>query len=112
MGKKTYWQKYGEILRNRDGMTCHYCGDWIASFHELREMPEFTSLPIMAQEAFSMRHLATVDHVTPRVFGGTDDLSNLVLACAGCNTGKMDKLDPSRHYRAKSFFDYLLGGEK
>jgi 5-methylcytosine-specific restriction endonuclease McrA len=29
-----------------------------------------------------------VDHVTPRCQGGTDDLSNLVPACAACNTSK------------------------
>jgi hypothetical protein len=29
-----------------------------------------------------------VDHVTPVALGGTDDPSNLVTACADCNSGK------------------------
>lgn len=34
----------------------------------------------------------TIDHVVPRSKGGTDDLSNLVVACKQCNTLKSDKL--------------------
>lgn len=52
-----------EILR-RDGHTCRYCG---------RSAPEVT---------------LTVDHVVPETLGGTDDPSNLVAACADCNSGK------------------------
>ncbi|MDE2096926.1 MAG: HNH endonuclease [Patescibacteria group bacterium] len=33
----------------------------------------------------------TVDHIVPKIEGGTDNLNNLVLVCYGCNTrrGKM-----------------------
>jgi len=34
------------------------------------------------------RRTATVDHLVPRSAGGTDDDSNLVLACATCNLAK------------------------
>lgn len=34
-----------------------------------------------------------VDHVNPRVLGGTTTLDNLCLACAGCNGIKLDRVD-------------------
>lgn len=52
-----------DVLR-RDGYTCRYCG---------RSAPD---VPVH------------VDHVIPRVEGGTDDPSNLVTACQDCNLGK------------------------
>lgn len=52
-----------EILR-RDGHTCRYCG---------AQAPD---VPL------------TVDHVIPRVLGGSDDPNNLVTACRDCNAGK------------------------
>ena len=32
--------------------------------------------------------VAQVDHVVPRSRGGTDEMSNLVLACSPCNSSK------------------------
>ena len=52
-----------EILR-RDNHTCRYCG----------------------QAAPDVK--LTVDHVVPTTLGGTDDPTNLVTACADCNSGK------------------------
>jgi hypothetical protein len=52
-----------EILR-RDNYTCRYCG----------------------QAAPDVK--LTVDHVMPVALGGSDDSSNLVTACAACNSGK------------------------
>lgn len=52
-----------EILR-RDNHACRYCG---ATAPDVK---------------------LTVDHVTPVALGGTDDPSNLVAACAPCNSGK------------------------
>ncbi|ORU98083.1 HNH endonuclease, partial [Mycolicibacterium canariasense] len=52
-----------EILR-RDNHTCRYCG---------RRAPEVQ---------------LHVDHVVPTTLGGTDDPTNLVAACADCNSGK------------------------
>ena len=50
------------IVLRRDSYTCCYCGD-------------------VANE---------VDHVVPKVKGGSDDLDNLVAACRGCNIRKKD----------------------
>jgi hypothetical protein len=33
----------------------------------------------------------SVDHVIPRVRGGTDDIENLVPCCRRCNSSKRDK---------------------
>lgn len=56
-------------LSSRDGgAICAYCG--------LR---------------FKLRRL-TIDHVVPLSRGGTNALTNLVLACGPCNQSKADKL--------------------
>lgn len=52
-----------QILR-RDNHSCRYCGG---------TAPSAT---------------LTVDHVVPVALGGTDDPTNLVTACQGCNAGK------------------------
>lgn len=52
-----------EIFR-RDNSTCRYCG---------AKAPEVK---------------ITIDHVIPITLGGSDDPSNLVTACAPCNSGK------------------------
>ena len=52
-----------EILR-RDNFRCHYCGT------------EATQTELH------------VDHVVPQSLGGSNDPSNLVTACAECNSGK------------------------
>lgn len=49
---------------NRDNHTCRYCG---------RSAPEVE---------------LTVDHVVPKVLGGTNRPENLVTACRDCNSGK------------------------
>lgn len=50
-----------EVLR-RDGFRCKYC--------------------------HSEDSALTIDHVIPTTLGGSDDPSNLVAACASCNSGK------------------------
>lgn len=52
-----------EVLR-RDAHTCRYCG---ATAPDVK---------------------LTVDHVVPTTLGGSDEPSNLVASCAGCNAGK------------------------
>lgn len=52
----------------RDGFRCAYCG------------------------ITAMAELLQVDHVIPQSKGGTDDIENLVTACARCNVGKSDVL--------------------
>jgi len=48
----------------RDGKVCAYCKTTQGKFH--------------------------IDHIVPVAKGGTDDLENLTVACAGCNLSKSD----------------------
>ena len=34
-----------------------------------------------------------IDHVVPRILGGSDDEANLVAACSDCNRGKGDDVE-------------------
>lgn len=55
----------------RDGkLFCHWCAREV-----FRQPGETRGHP----------HTATIDHVIPRSRGGTNDLSNLVIACSPCN---------------------------
>jgi hypothetical protein len=59
----TPWGKIRHTVLHRDAFICQYCGD--AATH--------------------------VDHVMPRSRGGSDDLANLVAACAPCNFLKRNR---------------------
>lgn len=54
----------GRVI-GRDGRVCQYCGQEIGPRSKL-----------------------TVDHIQPRSCGGTDELANLIVACATCNSRK------------------------
>ena len=55
------------------------------------------------QLAFDYR-MATIEHVRPRSKGGTDDASNLAMACAYCNS--------TRHERAPDAHALAMGALK
>lgn len=50
---------------DKSGGCCGYCGKQLNPFRDF-----------------------TVDHITPIVMGGSDDISNLVAACRSCNSKK------------------------
>jgi 5-methylcytosine-specific restriction endonuclease McrA len=52
---------------------------------QARGVCEYCSYP----EEFNSGRFA-VDHILPRQLGGTDELSNLALACRSCNERKQD----------------------
>jgi DNA-directed RNA polymerase subunit RPC12/RpoP len=58
--KRKNWRAVRKIILERAEYKCHYCG----------------------------AHATDVDHVIPRVEGGTDDESNLVASCKSCNSKK------------------------
>lgn len=63
----------------RDGFTCAYCG---------------RDLRTAAPEELNL------DHLTPRVAGGSNEATNLVTACKACNSSR----------GAKPWADYATGG--
>lgn len=92
MGKRSFWKRYGKRLAERDGMTCHWCGTWVEDQGTLNRQHWYKTEHgySMSSEANAhiLRHTATVDHITPKSRGGTNDLNNLVIACHPCNTGR------------------------
>lgn len=70
-GRESLSKRLGRVARAikaRDGHACVYCG---------------------ATEASSGAHLH-LDHLVPRVAGGADVATNLVLACRSCNSARHD----------------------
>lgn len=63
----------------RDRFECLYCG------RDLRNAPP---------------KVATLDHLLPRIAGGTNEATNLVTACVSCNSSRQDK----------PWMDYATGG--
>jgi hypothetical protein len=64
---KTVSRRRREIFDKSNGK-CHYCGNVLALDGKWH-----------------------VEHMQPRALGGTEDLLNLVAACAGCNLEKSDR---------------------
>jgi hypothetical protein len=76
-GRKTIGKKLRFEVLKRDSFKCRYCGK-------------------TAEQA-----PLHVDHVKPVAGGGTNDIMNLVTACAACNLGKRDiPLDDKSHATA------------
>jgi 5-methylcytosine-specific restriction endonuclease McrA len=50
----------------------------------------------------------TLDHVVPRVKGGTRDRANLVMSCLECNMKKSDRTDivPLSKYWPRAYADF------
>ena len=63
-------------IYTRDGFRCTYCGRPVATARK----PHLAPL------------LATLDHVTPREHGGSNEPANLVTACKPCNERKASAL--------------------
>lgn len=62
-------KKLREQVFNEDGNRCAYC------------LIQFEKLPVESR---------TVDHIVTRSNGGTNDLTNLIAACHGCNSRRRD----------------------
>jgi hypothetical protein len=74
-----------ELVRRRARYSCEYCG-----------IPESLT-------AWATFH---IEHITPRKHGGSDDPSNLALACNRCNQSKgtnLTGLDPKTGKLARLF---------
>lgn len=75
-----------EKIVERDGLGCWYCGRTLldprteAGKYPLGKLPD---------------NYPTIDHVIPRVLGGTNSVSNLKASCPQCNNQKASKFKPS-----------------
>lgn len=62
-------------IYERDGWQCAYCG---RGPHDARRMSQAAMI-------------LSLDHLTPRSQGGTNDARNLVTACISCNSSRRDR---------------------
>lgn len=87
-------KKEKELIHQRDGYNCRFCGMPVVR-------PETRARIVAAypkalrwgrkeseQHAAFQAMWAQYDHVVPHALGGTNDLDNIVLACAACNFGR------------------------
>ena len=95
-------------IGERDGWRCSYCGRHLVPLDRKNELCTWVPEEESWDHCGCGQHdLVTepcvwggywllpdgfdwpqVDHVVPQAAGGTDDLSNLVLACGSCNSRK------------------------
>lgn len=96
--RKSIAQKRMVAIFRRDNWRCRYCGirvggnrKFFEKFSSVINMPE-----LVQGRTDETRHglysllMASYDHITPHSRGGSDDDSNLVTACWGCQFGKFN----------------------
>jgi len=71
--------KKEKVWKKTNGL-CYYCG-----IKMLKVFPSsYSEFPL---------HVFTIDHVIPKISGGTNFIGNLVPACFNCNIKKRDSID-------------------
>lgn len=70
------WRRALPALIERDKSVCQLCKE-----------------PVDVSLKWPHKESASVDHITPRALGGSDDLDNLQLAHLSCNCIKQDRVD-------------------
>jgi 5-methylcytosine-specific restriction endonuclease McrA len=87
--KPSYFKRFASKIAARDGgYFCRYCGIQLTQpGGEVGYSPIYVGGETYWTVADGYGY-GTIDHVIPQVDGGTDDLSNLVLACSDCNCSK------------------------
>ena len=84
---KNHSRKFLALLIERDGKSCHYCGQEVFRASEIDPKPLSTRARQLAHAREPLR--ATVDHRIPVSKGGKEfDLENMVVACISCNQDK------------------------
>ncbi|HEX5276102.1 HNH endonuclease [Fluviicoccus keumensis] len=82
-------------LHKRDGFHCRFCGIPVIRAEIRKMLVKLYPATVKWGRTNASQHAAfqtlwaQYDHVTPHSCGGTNDLENLVVTCAGCNFGKM-----------------------
>jgi hypothetical protein len=107
-------------IHQRDGYTCRFCGMQVVR-PEIRDRirKEYPNAlrwgrKESEQHAAFQAMWAQYDHVVPHAHGGTNDLANVILACAACNFARGGYLledvgvqDPRRRAITHSTWDGL-----
>lgn len=78
MARKSERAIQREVLFRQQGGRCAYCS---CQMTMKRPGGRNSTSPLP-------KNFATLDHKTARALGGTDHISNLVVACHACNNGK------------------------
>lgn len=83
-----------ERIHQRDGYKCRFCGMPVIR-KEIRDQIRANYPKALRwgrkeseQHAAFQAMWAQYDHLLPHALGGTNELSNIVLACAACNFGR------------------------
>lgn len=86
-----------------------------------KSLPAQTRFSVLSRDRFTCRYCSRsapevelqIDHVKPVADGGSNELENLVTACADCNLGKSDKpvefVPSATTGRAKGSAHHLIG---
>lgn len=78
-----------KLLYHRDGPSCFYCGKNMMNFTEYtRTKGRLAANDIKRAPV----NYPTINHILPKTMGGVSKLYNLVVACAGCNKRKGDRV--------------------
>ena len=81
-------------VHRRDGYHCRYCGMPVIRAEIRKYLQSVYPKAVQWGKTNASQHAAfqamwaQYDHVVPHTHGGTNELGNLVLACAACNFGK------------------------
>lgn len=79
----------------KQGGRCFYCRCRLV----LRTTQRDKAIPPESERDLAIRP-HTLDHVVPKAHGGSDGLSNRVLACAPCNADKGDRMPTAEELSA------------
>lgn len=77
-------------LSDKNGWVCHYCKMSLVP-DDKRNDPAYVEFVIGGVSPKPGYDFPELDHLTSRVNGGTNDISNLVLSCGKCNHTKNRK---------------------
>lgn len=78
--KEAWYKKYRAALRKKTARRYHQQGGYCFFCHNKCYLQSDNP------QGMSNKRFATADHVIPTSAGGTDHLSNIVMACSACNS--------------------------
>lgn len=109
-----------DLIHQRDGYVCRFCGIPVIRPETRARIRQAYPASLRWGRKEAQQHAAfqamwaQYDHVLPHALGGTNDLDNIVLACAACNFGRggysledVGVEDPRQRAIAKSHWDGL-----